>query len=385
MAKTQPFLFATETPETRESGLILTPRANRPLTKAQRAFNRLVARVEVLREQIAEETKLLDDALVYYGTHLHPRLQRQNELRKDLVRLLAPFLQKKNLRNDKHRKIMRTILADQLDEIVFYEGSLTDGDLRALFKQIHQIDVEKAHQLEIEETRSEMKEMLDELGIQIDLSSLRAGLNKQELAAKVAELAATIKHTAEAKTAEDFLRSSQRRKGKRQLEKEERLRQAEEIRKKSIATIYRELAKLLHPDLEQDPERRQQKIVLMQELTVAYRNNDLHTLLRLELTWIQRETGNLDRLTEEKLAVYNHALKDQVAELESQLRLLPQHSRYQVLAVRDKFGFRMRTAGPGEAGALDEMIMSMEDIIALLRSHNSMAAVREMIREYSAP
>src|SRR5215475_3988412 len=168
MAKPQPYLFATEVPGTRESGLMLTPRANRPLTKAQRAFNRLVARVEELRERIAEETKLLDDALVYYGTHLHPRLQRQNEARKDLVRLLAPFLQKKNLRNNEHRQIMRTILADQLDEIVSYEGSLTDDDLRALFKQIHQIDVEKARQLEIEETRSEMEEMLDELGIQVD-------------------------------------------------------------------------------------------------------------------------------------------------------------------------------------------------------------------------
>ena len=385
MAKTQPFLFATETPETEESGLMLAPRANRPLTKAQRTFNRLVARVEELRERIVEETKLLDDALVFYGTHLHPRLQRQNEVRKDLIRLLAPFLQKKNLRNNKHRRIMRSILADQLDEIVFYEGSLTDEDLRALFKQIHQIDVERALQLEIEETRSEMEEMLDELGIQIDLSSLCAGLNEQELAAKMAELAATIKHTAEAKTAEDFLRSSKRRKGKRHLEKEERLRQAEEIRKKSIATIYRELAKLLHPDLEQDPDRKQQKIVLMQELTVACRNNDLHTLLRLELKWIQRETGNLDRLTEEKLAVYNHALKDQVAELESQLRLLPQHPRYQVLAVRDAFGFQVQTDGPQEASTLDQRTTSMEDTITLLRSRNPVAAVREVICEYAAP
>src|SRR5262249_23111442 len=218
MAKMQPFLFETEMPEPQESGLILTPRAGRPLTKAQRTFNRLVARVEELRSRIAAETKLLDDALVYYGTHLHPRLQRQNEVRKDLVRLLAPFLQKKELRNKNHRKVLRTIVADLLHEIVFYEGSLADDDLRVVFKQIHQIDVEKAPQHAIDETRSEMEEMLDELGIQMDLSSLRGGLNEQELAAKMAELAATIRHTAEAKTAEDFLRRSKRPKGKRQLE-----------------------------------------------------------------------------------------------------------------------------------------------------------------------
>src|SRR5215468_151487 len=153
MAKMQPFLFETGIPEREDAVLMLTPRAHRPLTKAQRAFNRLVARVEELRAQIAAETKLLDDALVYYGTHLHPRLQRQNEVRKELVRLLAPFLQKKNLRNDKQRKIMRTVLADQLHEIVHYEGSLKDDDLRTVFKQIHQVDVEKARQPEIEEMR----------------------------------------------------------------------------------------------------------------------------------------------------------------------------------------------------------------------------------------
>jgi hypothetical protein len=385
MAKTQPFLFETGIPERDDAGLMLTPRADRPLTKAQRAFNRLVARVEELRARIATETKILDEAVIYYGSYLHPRLQRQNEMRKDLVRLLSRFLNKKSLRNKSDRQILRTIISDLLDQIVFHEGSLTDADLRAVFKQIHQMDVEQARQQDIEESRSEMEAMLDELGVQVDLSGLHAGLNEEELAAKMAELAATIKDKAEAKTAEHSFGRSKRPKGRRRLEKEQPLRQAEEVRKKSISTIYKELAKILHPDLEQDPERRQRKVVLMQELTVAYRNNDLHTLLRLELEWIQGEKGNLDRMTEEKLAVYNQVLKDQVAELENQLQLLPQHHRYRVLAVPDDFfGFRMRTDGPAEACALDETIARMEGTITSLRSQSPMAAVRGIIRAYKA-
>jgi hypothetical protein len=247
------------------------------------------------------------------------------------------------------------------------------------------MDVQQARQQDFEESRSEMEEMLDELGVQVDLSGLHAGLNEEELAAKMAELAATIKDKAEAKTAERSFGQSKRPKGKRRLEKEQQLRQAEEVRKKSIATIYKELAKILHPDLEQDPERKQRKVVLMQELTVAYRNNDLHTLLRLELEWIQGEEGNLDRMTEEKLAVYNQVLKDQVAELENQLELLPQHPRYRVLAVPDDFfGLRMRTDGPAEARALDESTASMEGTITLLRSQNPMHAVRGIIRAYKS-
>src|SRR5437763_13419845 len=75
MAKVQPFLFENELPEKEQPvGLTLAPKPNRPLTKMQRAFNRLVTRVEELRARIAAETQVLDEALVYYGKHLHPRL-----------------------------------------------------------------------------------------------------------------------------------------------------------------------------------------------------------------------------------------------------------------------------------------------------------------------
>jgi hypothetical protein len=78
-------------------------------------------------------------------------------------------------------------------------------------------------------------------------------------------------------------------------------------------------------------------------------------------------------------------LTDQVAELQRQLNVLPQHPRYHVLAVPDgPLGFRMRTNGPSEARALDETNASMEGTITLLRSKNPLPVVREIIREYSA-
>jgi hypothetical protein len=45
--------------------------------------------------------------------------------------------------------------------------------------------------------------------------------------------------------------------------------------------IYKRLAGLLHPDKEQDPEKKEQKHVLMQTLTVARKNKDAFTLLQL--------------------------------------------------------------------------------------------------------
>src|SRR5262249_2965949 len=135
-------------------------------------------------------------------------------------------------------------------------------------------------------------------------------------------------------------------KTKRQFKQEERMRQAEQARKKNITSIYRQLAKVLHPDLESDEARRQSKVALMQELTTAYHRNDLHTLLRLELEWIQREEGNLERLTDEKLAIYNQVLKDQLFELNLEIDGLAYHPRYGPIVVMDDFDIQVRTDGP---------------------------------------
>ncbi|MDQ3417913.1 MAG: hypothetical protein M3541_03900 [Acidobacteriota bacterium] len=55
---------------------------------------------------------------------------------------------------------------------------------------------------------------------------------------------------------------------------------------------------MLHPDLEQDPSLRERKTGLMQEVTAAHAGGDLHTLLRLELEWIDGDGPAAARRTE---------------------------------------------------------------------------------------
>ena len=163
------------------------------------------------------------------------------------------------------------------------------------------------------------------------------------------------------------------------------MKQAGQLRKKSIASVYKQLAKVLHPDLEPDAGRRERKVALMQELTSAYRNNDLHTLLRLELEWIEREEGDVERLTEEKLAIYNQMLKEQASSLDRELAGLPYHPRYQPITAPDgPFGIRLRTDGPAEAQRLDRTIASLEASIARMRTGEALDEVRDAIQSYLA-
>ena len=93
----------------------------------------------------------------------------------------------------------------------------------------------------------------------------------------------------------------------------------------------------------------------------------------------------MERLTEEKLSIYNQVLKEQVSELERELSELPYHPRYQPIAVSaGPFGVRLRTEDPSEMRWLDGTIASMESSIARMRSGEPLNEVRDIIKAYRA-
>jgi hypothetical protein len=348
----------------------------RPLTPAQRTFNTLVARVEKLRLQLSRKTAELNNALMYYAQHLEPRLRRMTVLRKDIVRALEPFLTNGQLKSKADRKTLRTIIAEQLTEIASAEGGLRDDDLRALFERTAGVDFETAQRQRLEDARNSMESIFEDMGFDIDLSDFDRDMTEPDFVAGTAGIGEDLKRQAEQ-------REATHKKTKKQFEREEKERQAEEVRRKSIASIYKQLARVLHPDLESDPVLKQRKEVVMQELTVAYHDNDLHTLLRLELEWIQREQNDINRLTDEKLSIYNQALRAQVRELEFELEDLPLQPRYQRLHVLDgPFEIGVRSDGPAEAKEMDFVINTMERDIKRFRSSNGFETVKTLIREF---
>lgn len=369
--------FGPSEPESR--GLTLASRRGRALTKAQKVFNRLIEEVEALRARIERESRRLDEALAYYGQHIHPRLSRRTELRKAYVRALALFIDAKGLKGKRQRATLHEIIATELEAVYFEEGKLDDDDLRDLYQWLHGRGVDDVEADDMAVARQKIESMLGDLGIELDLSDLKPGVSEETLAAKMAEIAGQVRQAEE----DGRVSNRPRRQSRRQLQKEEQLRQAEELRKKTVASLYKQLARVLHPDLELDPALKEQKQALMQELTVAYSNNDMHTLLRLELEWIAREEGNLERLTDDKLAIYNETLKEQIADLKRELHELPCNPRYQPIAEFDgPFGVTIRDDGPAEARALDRHIAGLEASIRDLQSDKAIEALKAILQYY---
>ncbi|PYS09702.1 MAG: hypothetical protein DMG15_23075 [Acidobacteria bacterium] len=90
-------------------------------------------------------------------------------------------------------------------------------------------------------------------------------------------------------------------------------------------------------------------------------------------------------MTEEKLAIYNQVLKDQISELKQEIASLPYHPRYQPIAAGNTpFNFRLRTGGPAEAAWLDNIISTMQAAAARLQTADAAREVRNLIQEARA-
>jgi hypothetical protein len=375
-------------------GLKILPTKGQALGKAQKAFNRLVARVEQLRKALATQTARLDAALMVYSTKMHPLKKRETELRKEMVRLVFPFF-KNRLKpplGKRQREVLRELLSGNLDTIAGEEGGLADADLQEMFSMVEGMSVEDAKDQALDEMRGNVREAFAMMGMDVDLSGMsndmspeEAGRLQRELLEKMQEAQARMEEQQRTGGGGDgpgAWGGRARRKTKKQLAAEAREQAMEEARKRSIGSIYKQLARAFHPDLEPDPERRAGKEVLMKELTAAYKAGDLHTLLRLELEWIHREEGDAARLTDEKLEIYNSVLKEQIQDLERELHELSMHPRYEVL---------LEFAGPfdGLKGIdAERMLMRMrarlaalENSVGRLRDRDTATEVRIMLRQ----
>ncbi len=113
-------------------------------------------------------------------------------------------------------------------------------------------------------------------------------------------------------------RARRKTKAQRQQEAAAQAAQADQQQLEANAkTIYRQLARTHHPDLERDPAKQAGKTAQMQRITEAYEADDLYTLLQL-LT----ESGPADAAADDVLARYTRALLQQQTQLKQEMNEL---------------------------------------------------------------
>jgi hypothetical protein len=126
--------------------------------------------------------------------------------------------------------------------------------------------------------------------------------------------------------------------------------------------------------------KKQQKEELMKELTAAYEKGDLHTILRLELTWLQKEDGDITTMNDVKLDAYTAALKEQAKELEREHMRLWKNPRYNKLRHYKAFGCRVSSLLSGdlkqEVAAVKTKIVTLREEMETVRGPKGAEALQ---------
>ena len=314
-------------------GLVISKSSKQTLTKNQQAFNKLTQKIEKLHQDIENKHVQFDKALEMYGKEIHPVQQKLAQHQRRLITILWEVYKSNQLAKADQRHL-RNILKGEVKDVCAHLEGEPDEALKKIYGELEGLSYEKIQAREKVMLKEEMEDMFDEYDLDMDGVDM---MDEKALYEKINELKQQMSDEMAQQEAQFQQRKKKKKLSPKQAETERQRLLVEEIQQKNISTIYKQLAKLFHPDLEQDEHRRAEKEILMKELTAAYEAKNLHTLLMLELKWIHKENDHLESLGDEKLTIYLQILREQARNLEQEINSIGQQPRYQVLV--QQFGF----------------------------------------------
>ena len=358
--------------------VIIIKNGGEALNKKQKEFNKLVGKVEILRKKLEDNTLLLDTHLKYYGEFLKPMEVELGASQLKYIKLLLPYIANKKLLTKREKDALKNYLSLTVKEILTLLDDEPTDELKEIYEIINGSGFDKDMEDEFERMKEGLGDMMKSMGVDVDLEGINKGMSEEEVAEKVAEMEQEHHRLEDKKEQEQ----AARKKTKKEIEKELKEKKLEEARKKNISSIYRQLAKLIHPDLEIDPEIKLQKEETMKRLTVAYEENDLLTLLKMEIEWMQKEEKDALKLSDEKLAIYNEVLKEQVAGLEEKMYMMEQHPRYMPLHRFSDIGelLKLKSLAP-KKNELQNIISATKHNTRSVESSNGPKMVKEIAKE----
>lgn len=270
------------------------------LNKAQKQFNQAIAKIEAQLRENNEWREFMPLYQQRIANEYHPLAMRLRATRMALVELLDNHFDNQKLTRNQREKL-RLFLADMIDNLIGQEES---AELISLYDKYNELSHREEQQYEMDVIRTLAD---DVFGIEVDSDATSPEQLMEHLHSQM--------HTREQPRAS---KRKPRKKSEKMLAREAEQAAAAQNATRAIRDVYRKLASELHPDREPDPQRRERLTELMQQANRAYEEDDLLTLLRLQLQIEQIDSQALAGLAEERLANYNRALREQSERLQQE-------------------------------------------------------------------
>jgi hypothetical protein len=313
------------------------PIGSTKLTKGQKQFNKLLARLKAQRKEL---TKWQTFKQVYHDRlsgEYQPLARRLRETRIGTAKLLDQAMERKQLKKRERdmvwetlRGLLTVLLADE-----------EDAELVTLHDKYADVSFHDQRQKQMDRMR---ESALEDFGV--DADAYEGAETPEEFAAWIAEqaraMAAESPETdagaaadgaadadgdldgegAELDAADGGGPGAGGGKGAKKSARELRESQVAEGGLRSVREVFRKLVSELHPDRETNPVERARKTILMQKVNKAYKTGDLFTLLEMQRSLEREDAADYAGLPEERFKHYNHVLEQQSQRLRSELSAL---------------------------------------------------------------
>ena len=210
------------------------------LTPAQKAFNRLLTRIENLSAKLDTTRTLADGHRVRRATELEPLERAQFALMRQMVLLLAARLERKGL--TRAQKQAATAIACGLSEALALQG---DAEMQTLHDALSPQTLDEKGREAADDMRAMLEDILGE--------PLHEGGEPGAMDNPDAVLHAAMRRLGAQAEAEKAQRAAKSATARQRKTAQETLDAQTALR-----TVYRQLASALHPDRETDPAERAQ-------------------------------------------------------------------------------------------------------------------------------
>ncbi|NHC04414.1 molecular chaperone DnaJ [Acinetobacter sp. 187] len=311
------------------------------LSAQQKKFNRLLEKIEQLETMLEEwqqaQKKVqqnandelfplycqwhqvlfnqLETLWQYKNTHKIARTYLEH-LDEKISILASQLLDNPNLSTEQHELVVNVAQSYELIE----ESSHIEGENVHNFDHLHQADdADGMMQNQV------MKEILaEQFGVPVDWLDFDLDIdNLDDFMQKVKdkldrEEADFIKNQLNDKERDEYQKFAEKEK-KKILKKQAQLEEAKKMAELSLKTIYLKIAALIHPDREQDEQKRIEKTELLQKANAALEEKDLLALLKLRIFTAQGDQEQATKIANEHLKSYNLLLEEKVEKLQFEI------------------------------------------------------------------
>ncbi len=293
----------------------------------QKTFNKLKKQIANLQAQMLSAKQELDEYLLFYQRTISPAQNELHAAHITIIKLLYKHYSSTISFSRKQRHILKNIIIDKIVQIYkIFDFRYVDKQLADIFKELEGIDYQEVVLMQLNDLKERLQTKCKARGLDVDLSDITIADDQEQLHEKIADIIAQAE--ADERKQKEDLHKDYFNKFKAAVDNADHLDFVSK-QKQDLSAIYKKLAKIVHPDLELDMQKKNEKEQIMKKLSCAYSSNDLHTILLIETEVMKKFTSSLQMPTsDEQLNNFNLLLKKQIVDLKIELKELIRQPKY---------------------------------------------------------